>query len=115
MTTFTIDVHDNITALGSDEQAKDNPEAERFGSAQELASLAEKWPATRLVEIWNSLPGQKPVKRFTSRPGGCRPGLEGYPEPGPGQWPTGAPGCVQKGAAGETDEWDTQARYRPQG
>jgi len=33
--------------------------------------------------------------------GGCRPGLEGYPEPGPGQWPTGAPGCVQKGAAGK--------------
>jgi len=67
MTTFTIDVDNNITALGSDEHAKDNPEAQRFGSAQELASLAEKWPATRLVEIWNSLPGQKPVKRFTSR------------------------------------------------
>jgi len=67
MTTFTIDVDNNITALGSDEQAKDNPEAERFGSAQALASLAEKWPATRLVEIWNSLPGQTPVKRFTSR------------------------------------------------
>ena len=67
MTIFTIDANDNITALGSALEANSNPEAQRFGNASELASLAEKWPATRLVEIWNSLPGQKSVTRFTSR------------------------------------------------
>src|SRR5439155_25636302 len=28
---------------------------------------AETWPATRLAEIWNVLPGVVPVKKFTSR------------------------------------------------
>jgi hypothetical protein len=67
MTTFTIDSHHNITAFASTKEAKSNPEAEQFRSAKELGRLAEKWPASRLVEIWNALPGQKPVHRFTSR------------------------------------------------
>jgi len=67
MTTFTIDAHHNITAFGSSKEAKSNPQAEWFRSAKELARLAEKWPASRLVEIWNALPGQKPVHKFTSR------------------------------------------------
>jgi hypothetical protein len=67
MTTFTIDSHYNITAYGSTKEAKSNPEAERFRSAKELGRLAEKWPTSRLVEIWNTLPGQKPVNKFTSR------------------------------------------------
>ena len=70
MTTFTIDSHHNITAFGSAKDAKSNPEATRFSSAKELSRLAEKWPASRLVEIWNTLPGQKPVSRFTSRQAG---------------------------------------------
>jgi len=32
-----------------------------------LRKLAAQWPATRLVEIWNQLPGVKPVTRFTDR------------------------------------------------
>ena len=32
-----------------------------------LGRLAEHWPGSRLVAIWNSLPGQKAVKKFTSR------------------------------------------------
>ena len=67
MTTFTIDSHNNITAFGSTKEAKDNPQAERFTSPKELGRLAENWPGSRLVEIWNALPGQKPVKKFTSR------------------------------------------------
>jgi hypothetical protein len=70
MTTFTIDAHHNITAFGSAKEAKSNPEATRFSSAKELIRLAEKWPASRLVEIWNTLPGQKPVNKFTSRQAG---------------------------------------------
>ena len=67
MTTFTIDSQNNITAFGSIKKAKDNPQAERFSSSKELGRLAENWPGSRLVEIWNSLPGQTPVKKFTSR------------------------------------------------
>jgi Protein of unknown function (DUF3489) len=67
MTIFTIDKGDNITALSSAAEAKRDPETERFTSAKELAKLAAKWPASRLVEIWNSLPGVRPVAKFTSR------------------------------------------------
>jgi hypothetical protein len=52
MATFIIDAENSITALGSQ---------------QELADLATKWPANRLVEIWNSIPGLTPVKKFTDR------------------------------------------------
>ena len=67
MTIFTIDKDNNITAFGSVAEAKSNPEVEYFKSEKELAKLAGEWPGTRLVEIWNSLPGVTPVKKFTSR------------------------------------------------
>src|SRR5438445_4993639 len=68
MTRFKIDRENNITAFGSSEHIEDSGgETESFASRQELAGLAEKWPATRLVEIWNSLPGIEPVERFTSQ------------------------------------------------
>ncbi len=67
MTIFTIDKDNNITALAAATEAKSNPETERFKSPKELAKLAAKWPASRLVEIWNSLPGVRPVAKFTSR------------------------------------------------
>jgi uncharacterized protein DUF3489 len=67
MTTFTIDSENNITAHGSAAEAKSIPEAEQFSSAKELGRLAANWPGSRLVEVWNSLPGQKPVKKFTNR------------------------------------------------
>src|SRR5436190_16172335 len=68
MTTFRIDTENNITAFASDEQIKESAgETETFSSRQELTALAEKWPATRLVEIWNGLPGVEAVERFTSR------------------------------------------------
>ena len=35
-------------------------------SQKQLAELAATWPAERLVEIWNSLPGVEPVKSFKS-------------------------------------------------
>jgi hypothetical protein len=36
-------------------------------TAKELAKVAQKWPASRLIEIWNSMPGVSPVRKFTSR------------------------------------------------
>jgi Protein of unknown function (DUF3489) len=67
MTIFTIDKDNNITAFASAKTADTNPETERFRSTEELDNLARKWPASRLIEIWNSLPGVSPVRRFTSR------------------------------------------------
>jgi Protein of unknown function (DUF3489) len=65
--TFTIDRDNHITALTSTPQAQVNPEAARFSGVKDLGRLAKRWPGPRLVEIWNALPGQKPVKKFTSR------------------------------------------------
>ncbi len=66
--TFTIDVANNITVLDSAEKIEERREGtETFSSSQELDALAGKWPGSRLVEIWNSLPGVEPVERFTSR------------------------------------------------
>ena len=34
---------------------------------KELAKATEQWPASKLVEVWNQLPGVAPVRRFTDR------------------------------------------------
>ena len=68
MAVFTIDTDDNITAFGSLKETEGAEGGRQvFRSAEELAKLAAEWPAARLVEIWNSLPGVEPVERFTSR------------------------------------------------
>jgi hypothetical protein len=65
--TFTIDRNNHITALTSTPKAQVNPEAPRFSGVRDLGRLAKRWPGPRLVEIWNALPGHKPVKKFTNR------------------------------------------------
>ena len=77
MTTFTIDCDNNITAFGSlqEAQAADIAGAEYFSSEEELAQLAASWPvagangrgSSKLIELWNSLPGVAPVKKFKDR------------------------------------------------
>ena len=64
--TFTIDAENNITAFGGAAEAAE-AQGEPFTSQQELAGLAASWPAGRLVEIWNSIPGLTQVKKFTDR------------------------------------------------
>jgi len=68
MNTFTIDTENNITTFATPEEAApaETAGAQTFGSQQELGELAAAWPAERVVEIWNSLPGVKPVKNFKS-------------------------------------------------
>jgi hypothetical protein len=68
MTTLTIDTDNNITAFPMPELAAGavGGGAQLFGSEQELAELAASWPAERLVEIWNRLPGVKPLRGFKS-------------------------------------------------
>jgi len=71
MSTFTIDSDNNIQAF-AEAPASSNP-AEVFSTPKELAKLTASWPASRLVEIWNSFAGVapfadlKPVKKFTNR------------------------------------------------
>ncbi len=38
-----------------------------FTTEEELARLAQSWPAGRLVALWNGLSGVTPVRRFTDR------------------------------------------------
>src|SRR5882724_4453769 len=64
MTTYTIDTENSITAFATKQEAG---EGESFSSQQELASLVAEWPADRLIEIWNGIPGLTPVKKFTDR------------------------------------------------
>jgi len=73
MTTFTIDLDNNIAAYGPGEEI---PEAvDHFSTLEEFEQLAHDLALTneQLVEIWNSFAGAppfqdlKPVKKFTDR------------------------------------------------
>jgi len=66
MTTFTIDEQNQIVAFATPEQAAAAAATpfDTFASPEELAELATRWPAARLLAIWNSLPGVSPVKKF---------------------------------------------------
>ncbi len=71
MPTFTIDAENNITAHATLPAGADRSQS--FSSAKELATLTAEWPASRLVDTWNSFAGVAPfddlkeVKKFTNR------------------------------------------------
>jgi hypothetical protein len=69
MATFTIDAENNITAYNSPAEANgsDGGEVTAFDSQAALAKLSAEWPIVRLVEVWNGIPGQTPVKKFQDR------------------------------------------------
>ena len=68
MKTFTIENEtNNITIHATKQDAEMVPDSERFANEAALAKLAADWPTARLVEIWNSLPGETPVKKFKDR------------------------------------------------
>jgi hypothetical protein len=68
---FTIDSDNNIAVHTGSPASTEN--LETFATEKELAKLAADWPASRMVETWNSFAGVapfddlKPVKKFTSR------------------------------------------------
>jgi Protein of unknown function (DUF3489) len=71
MKSFTIENQTNdITVYASAIEAEAAANSKRFTSEAALAKLAANWPAARLVEIWNSLPGEIPVKKFKDRAAG---------------------------------------------
>ena len=62
------DRENNITVFASSKDIEaTGGEREIFSSPEDLAAFADYWSGTRLVEIWNGLPGVEPVQRFTSR------------------------------------------------
>jgi hypothetical protein len=71
MSTFKNDAENNIMALAELPAGAD--ESQSFYSAKELAKLSAEWPASRLVDTWNSFAGVapfdelRPVKKFKSR------------------------------------------------
>ena len=65
MKTFTIDTDNNITVHASRKAAKETSLGV-FGTEEQFADLIGP-DSKRLVEIWNSLPGVKPVTKFANR------------------------------------------------
>jgi hypothetical protein len=66
MKSFSIDRDNNITAFTKRKDAE-SASGDAFRSETELSELTAAWPASRLVETWNSIPGCVPVKKFTNR------------------------------------------------
>ena len=64
---FAIDSQDRLSILAAGQAAAEATDLERFQSARQFEALANNWPSSRLVRIWNTLPGVKPVKKFTDR------------------------------------------------
>lgn len=64
---FTIHLNDVGVCSPSKRRERLPNDIVRFRSERDLARLAASWPALRLVEIWNRLPGSKPVRKFTDR------------------------------------------------
>lgn len=67
MKAFTIDGDNNIIFHATLSQANAEENARAFATREELNELATEWPTARLIEIWNSLPGVTPVKKFKDR------------------------------------------------
>ena len=65
MNTFTIDARNTIARLAAHERP--TRDVEKFASEKELSKLAAQWPARRLVEIWNGMPGVQRVAKFRDR------------------------------------------------
>jgi Protein of unknown function (DUF3489) len=66
MSVFAIDSNDKIIILASADEAQSGI-VDRFQSARQFQTLTQGWSGSRLVGIWNQLPGRKPVNTFTDR------------------------------------------------
>lgn len=65
---YTIEKEtNNIAVHGSVKEAQAVTDAERFSSEAALTKRAAAWPTSRLISIWNTLPGVTPVRKFASR------------------------------------------------
>jgi len=69
---FVVDRNNNVRRYDSQGAIAPARDLATFGSEHELAALAAKWPAARLVVIWNKLPGVSRIQKFTDRKTGVR-------------------------------------------
>lgn len=122
MTTFIIGTDNNITVLGSPEEAQDLMAlgGRSFDSEQALAELAAEWPTARLVEIWNSFAGVapftelKPVAKFENRDKAVRRIWQAVQRLAPGAQ-HGAPGATEAAASRRQTTPAKKAPKRPKG
>jgi len=70
MNVFSITANNQVRVFSSEQEAPAGSAI--FRNAEELAAVAKQWPAARLVEVWNQLPGGKPLSKFTDRKTGVR-------------------------------------------
>ena len=103
MSTFTIDVENNITAFAELPAGADHSQS--FSTAKELAKLTAEWPMSRLIDTWNSFAGVapfdklKPVKKFTSRKAAVMRIWQAVARLSPDGAQTAAPVATAKGKA----------------
>jgi hypothetical protein len=64
---FEITSDDHILSITDHVQTEADDHTSRFETEQELHELAGAWPMKRLITIWNSLPGVRPVEKFENR------------------------------------------------
>ncbi len=118
---YTSQPDNNISLFESAKEAKaaTTGEYEQFSSAKELAKLASTWPATRLTEVWNSLPGVKPVKKFKDRNTGATRVWEALrsqqPEVAPDTAPQAAPVAPKEAKSGKQAKGGAQTRTTREG
>src|SRR5260370_7260822 len=70
MNVFSITANNEVRVFSSEQEAPAGSAI--FRNAEELAAVAKQWPAERLVEVWNQLPGGKSLSKFTDRKTGVR-------------------------------------------
>ncbi|HKD05896.1 MAG TPA: DUF3489 domain-containing protein [Bryobacteraceae bacterium] len=116
---FTIENEtNNIMVHTSVAEADAVPNSQRFGTEAALGKLAAEWPAARLVEIWNSLPGVTPLSKFKDRSTAVSriwKALQSLGAPEPQQEPDEHPSeSVETSAEPEATAIDTAADVAPQ-
>ncbi len=68
MRIFTIEnENSNIAIHATFREASTVANAMRFRTEAALSRLAADWPTSRLIDVWNGLPGVTPVSRFRDR------------------------------------------------
>ena len=66
MKMFSIDANDSIEVRNAGSN-RSKQSGRYFASEEQWAKIAADLPMSRLVAIWNGIPGLTPVERFTSR------------------------------------------------
>src|SRR3954465_14107581 len=64
---FHLTKDGSMTEFPTDKVDGENAAPTVITSRDEWETIAGAWPLKRLVEIWNAVPGVRPVEKFTSR------------------------------------------------